>query len=194
LSVESKSKSEIGIDANLIKVLSHPARWYALDILNQRMASPKELAREIGIEVGLMSYHVKELKKYDFVELVKTAPRRGAVEHFYKATKRAIFSDTEWATIPENLRSTIVGNELKKTGDLLEAALKSGNFEARGNRHHSLCESTLDAQGWDESMALLEETLARLLEIQAESAERRIGSDEPGVPMAISIVGFEKAS
>ncbi len=186
-------KSDIRIDTNLIKVLSHPARWYALDILNQRMASPKELAREIGIEVGLMSYHVKELKKYDFVELVDTAPRRGAVEHFYKATKRAIFSDAEWATIPENVRATIVGNELKKTGDLLSDSLKAGSFEARGNRHHSLCEAILDERGWDETMTLLEGTLERLLEIQAESAERRIGSDEPGVPAAISIIGFEKA-
>jgi DNA-binding transcriptional ArsR family regulator len=187
-------KDDTGIDLDLMKAMAHPIRVHAIHILNQRMASPKDIAREIGKPVGLTSYHVKALLSFGFVELVDTRQRRGATEHLYRATKRAYFSDEEWARVPLQMQSSIVAMELVKTGELLSAALERGSFEARANRHHSLYESTLDEQGWDESMTLLNETLARLLEIQAESAERRIGSDEPGVPMAVSIVGFEKAS
>jgi hypothetical protein len=187
------AKSDTGIDLDLVKVLAHPGRWHALDILNQRVASPKELAFEIGMEVGLMSYHVNQLKKKGFVELVDTAPRRGATEHFYKATKRAFFTDSEWAKVPEIIRTTIVGNQFTKTIELLAGALESGSFEARGDRHHTLCESIVDEQGWVDTMDLLAQTLERMIEIQGESAERRIGADAPGIPMAVSVIGFEKA-
>ena len=186
-------KSDTGIDIDIVKALAHPARFHALDILNKRVASPKELAAEVGIEVGLMSYHVKELRKKGFVELVDTAQRRGAVEHYYRATKRAMFSDAEWPKVPANMRGSIVGDQIERTGGLLGAALDSGSFEKRPNRHHSLCESTVDEQGWDDSMAVLEEAMKRLIEIEAESAERRLGSEEPGIPLAVSMIGFEKA-
>jgi DNA-binding transcriptional ArsR family regulator len=186
-------KNDTGIDIDIVKALAHPARFHALDILNKRVASPKELAAEVGIAVGLMSYHVKELRKKGFVELVDTAQRRGAVEHYYKASKRAMFSDAEWPKVPANMRGSIVGEQIERTGTLLGAALDCGSFEERPNRHHSLCESLVDQQGWDDSMGVLEDALKRLIEIETESNERRLVSDEEGIPLAVSMVGFEKA-
>jgi DNA-binding transcriptional ArsR family regulator len=186
-------KNDTGIDQTLIKALAHPYRVHALHILNQRVASPTEIAQEVGAEVGLMAYHVRVLEKHGFIELVDTAQVRGATEHFYKATKRAIFSDDEWARIPASLRGSIVGMELVATGELLTDSIRSGSFERRPNRHHSLYELVVDQEGWDQSMELLGETMARINEIQATSAERRLDSDAPGIPMAISIIGFEKA-
>jgi predicted ArsR family transcriptional regulator len=181
------------INQDALKALAHPSRAHALHILNQRTASPKELANEVGTSVGKMAYHVRELHKTGYIELVKTVPRRGATEHFYRGIKRAAFSDEEWALVPEQVRAGIVGQQLKATGDLLSAALDSGTFERRGNRHHSLQEGLVDEQGWEESMAVLAEAMERLAEIQATSAERRLGSEEPGVPIAISMIGFETA-
>jgi DNA-binding transcriptional ArsR family regulator len=186
-------KTDTGIDMDIVKALAHPARFHALDILNKRVASPKELAAEVGIEVGLMSYHVKQLRDKGFVELVDTVPRRGAVEHFYRASKRAMFSDAEWPRVPANIRGSIVGEQIERTGALLGAALDSGSFEARPTRHHSLCESLIDEQGWKDSMEALKTALERLIEIEGESAERRLASEEPGIPMAVLLAGFEKA-
>lgn len=45
--------------------------------------SPNLLSSKMDEPLGNVSYHVKTLLKYDCVELVKTEPRRGAVEHFY---------------------------------------------------------------------------------------------------------------
>lgn len=181
------------IAPDILKVLAHPARAHALHILNQRTASPKELAHEIGTSVGKMAYHVRELHKIGYIELVKTVPRRGATEHFYRAIKRPIFSDEEWAQFPEQARVGIVHEQLKVAGELLSEALSSGSFERRENRHNTLFETTVDEQGWEEAMEVLKETMEKIDEIQAVSTERRLGSDEPGIPMAVALIGFEMA-
>lgn len=189
------TKPKAGVRPELLKALGHPHRFHAMHILNQRVASPSELAREVGEEaVSNMAYHVKVLAEADLIELVDTRQRRGATEHFYRATGRAYFSDEEWVRIPPTIKQEIVGMQLQETGRLLSAALESGSFERRPNRHHSLYESTVDEEGWDEAMAVLTETMEKLTEIQARSAERGLEADLPRIPMIISILGFEKAS
>lgn len=73
----------------VVNALNHPLRRELL----RRMAkygsdgvSPKKLADEFGgdISLQLIAYHVRLLAEPGIVKLVKTAPRRGAVEHFYK--------------------------------------------------------------------------------------------------------------
>jgi DNA-binding transcriptional ArsR family regulator len=80
-----KSK-EAPVDQRLIKALGHPVRMRVLDILNDRVASPSELAKELGEPLGNVAYHVKILEEAEAIELVRTAPVRGALEHFYRAT------------------------------------------------------------------------------------------------------------
>jgi predicted ArsR family transcriptional regulator len=186
-------KHDTEINQDILKALAHPSRAHALHILNQRVASPKELAGEVGTSVGKMAYHVRELHKAGYIELVSTAPRRGATEHFYRAVKRAVFSDEEWAQVPEPARAGIVEKQLKATGQMLSAALETGTFEHRPNRHHSLYEAVVDEEGWNEAMAVLEDAMKKLDEIRATSAERRLGTEGPGIPMAVSLIGFETA-
>ena len=182
------------LNMNLIKALAHPFRVHALHILNQRAASPAQLAVEIGTTTGKMAYHVRELEKFGCVELVGTAPSRGATEHFYRALEQAAFSDAEWAQIPLSIRRDIAAMELRATGKLLSDSLASGAFEGRVNRHQSLFEEQVDEQAWDESMRLLSETTEGLVEIFSASRERRAGGEEPGISMAVSLIGFQAAS
>jgi predicted ArsR family transcriptional regulator len=178
------------LNRDLVMVLAHPVRVQALHILGRRgIATPKQIADEIGLTTGNVAYHVRELEKVAWVELVKTEPRRGATAHFYRATKKAIFTDEEWVTVPPQLRATIVGMELRETGKLLSRSLGSGVFEERANRHHSMYEGVVDQEGWDESMTILAKTMEQLLEAAAKSQER---NSEERIPMVISIIGFEK--
>ncbi len=54
---ENKSK----LDQRLIKALAHPLRVEILAILNERVASPNELAKGLGEGLSQVSYHVKVL-------------------------------------------------------------------------------------------------------------------------------------
>lgn len=73
------------IDPRLAKALSNDVRARALDLLAAGPRSPKSIAAELGLDVRGLAYHVRVLRKLDCIELVETRPRRGAVEHVYRA-------------------------------------------------------------------------------------------------------------
>src|SRR3954469_17225001 len=67
--------------ARIAKALAHPLRARILQRLGERVASPGELAVELGASLGVVSYHVRMLRDYDCVELVRAEPRRGALQY-----------------------------------------------------------------------------------------------------------------
>src|SRR3954452_8694347 len=77
-------------EARIAKALAHPLRARILQRLGERVASPGDLAVELEAPLGVVSYHVRMLRDYDCVELVRTEPRRGALQHFYRATARPV--------------------------------------------------------------------------------------------------------
>ena len=72
-----------------VKVVSHPLRLRMLAVLRERVASPSDLAGELDEPIGNVSYHMRTLADFGAVELVRTEPRRGAVEHYYQAVTDA---------------------------------------------------------------------------------------------------------
>jgi DNA-binding transcriptional ArsR family regulator len=76
------------IDQRLVRALAHPLRVRILEILSERVASPNVLSKELGVDLGDVAYHTRTLDRCGCLELVDTAKRRGATEHFYKAAPR----------------------------------------------------------------------------------------------------------
>ena len=99
-----KTKSANDVEQVVAKAFAHPLRVQILIILNERVASPNLLAQELDQSLNLVAYHVRVLEKYDCIELVDTKQRRGATEHFYRATRRQFLSDSEWSRMPDILR------------------------------------------------------------------------------------------
>jgi hypothetical protein len=164
-----------------------------LTSLHKGVSSPNQLSQELDEPLGNVSYHVKTLLEYDCVELVKTEPRRGAVEHFYRATERTFFSDSDWEKIPSSARRGITGSLLEAVGQEATAALAGGTIDARTDSHVSRTPLTLDAQAWSDVTALLATTLEKALEIQEEAASR-LGKDEAdAISTNLAILHFEKA-
>jgi DNA-binding transcriptional ArsR family regulator len=189
---EAERNSRHGIlDARVVKALGHPVRVQALTILNERIASPNEISKELDQSVGHVSYHIKVLKECECIELVDTAPRRGAMEHYYRATSRAFLDVSDWAAVPESVRPGLSGSLLQTVFEDASAALSTGTFDNREDRHLSWTPMIVDEEGWDEVTKGLEEMLERIFEIQAASAERLTKADEPGIPISVSIIGYE---
>lgn len=178
------------VDQRLVKALGHPVRANALAILNERVASPNEIAKELGEHVGHVSYHVKVLKDCDCIELVSTAPRRGAVEHYYRATARAFLSDEEWQRLPASIKPSLSVTLLKDVIRDVSDSLEAGIFDER-SRHLSWTPMVVDEEGWKELNSGLEEMLDRVLQIQACSAERLADSGDDGIPVSVAMMGFE---
>ena len=57
-------------DAKLAKAYAHPLRIQILGLLDNRIASPREIAAELGTPLSNTSYHVRQLVSLGFVELV----------------------------------------------------------------------------------------------------------------------------
>jgi predicted ArsR family transcriptional regulator len=185
-----KTKKKDGVEQIVAKAFAHPLRVQILIILNERVASPNLLAQELDQSLNLVAYHVRVLEKYDCIELVDTKQRRGATEHFYRATRRPFLSDTEWARMPESLRPGLSGAMLKSVFDDIEEAVKAGTLDEKEDRHLSRTPMVVDKKGWEEVSTLLMDTLNRILEIQGEAGERLANSGEDGMLSKVEIMHF----
>jgi DNA-binding transcriptional ArsR family regulator len=190
---QSRTSPE-GITQQLAKALAHPLRVRILSSLHKGISSPNQLAQELGEPLGNVSYHVKTLLEYDCVELVKTEPRRGAVEHFYRATDRAFLSDSDWAKIPASARKGISGSILESIGQSATEAMAEGTLDARSDSHLSDTPLQLDKQGWKELNKVLSETIDKASAIQKEAGKRMGKDKDKALQTKLAIMHFEVPS
>src|SRR3954467_12440772 len=101
------------LDEALLRAISHPLRHRLLGMLDGRTASPNMLARELGLPLGRVSYHIRLLNDLGAIELVRTEPRRGALEHFYRAVTTAGSSKPDGKNLPRPPRRGILGQNLQ---------------------------------------------------------------------------------
>lgn len=88
--------ADIGIAA------MNPLRRRILEYLGEHgMASPNEMSKALKEGLSQISYHVKELYKPtntrnpSLIEMVKTEPRRGAVEHYYRRREEPVYEKAD---------------------------------------------------------------------------------------------------
>ncbi|MGN6663080.1 MAG: ArsR/SmtB family transcription factor [Solirubrobacterales bacterium] len=168
---KTKNKQE-GVEQIVAKAFAHPLRVQILIILNEKVASPNMLSQQLDQSLNLVAYHVRVLEKYDCIELVDTKQRRGATEHFYRATRRQFLTDSEWSRLPKSLRPGLSAATLKAAFDDVEQAIDRETFDELEDRHLTRTPMVVDKKGWEDTGSLLLETLDRLLEIQTEASER----------------------
>lgn len=74
--------------ANALQGFGHQIRIRAL-VLIEGERSPGDVAIALGESLGVVSYHVRMLRDYGLIELTRTEPRRGALQHYYQRTEYA---------------------------------------------------------------------------------------------------------
>ncbi|HSS34284.1 MAG TPA: helix-turn-helix domain-containing protein [Solirubrobacterales bacterium] len=189
---QPSSELYAGFNSRLAKAVGHPLRARALAILNERVASPKELHLELDEPLGNVSYHVGVLEELGCVELVKAEQRRGAMEHFFRGVTRSFLNAENWASLSDDAKNGVSVAGLQMINDASKAALENETFDSRDDRHLSCTPLNLDDQGWEDAMTLLSGALDQVLEIQGESASRLAKAKDPKTIRAtISLLGFE---
>lgn len=190
---KTKNKQE-GVEQVVAKAFAHPLRVQILIILNEKVASPNMLANQLDQSLNLVAYHVRVLEKYDCIELVDTKQRRGATEHFYRATRRQFLSDDQWSRMPASLRPGMAGAVLKTVFEDIESASKAGTLDEVDDMHISRTPLVLDTEGWTDVSDTLKGALDRILKIQAEASARLAKSDEAGVLAKVNLMHFKSPS
>jgi DNA-binding transcriptional ArsR family regulator len=181
-------------DPRYVKALSHPLRVRILAILEERTASPVQLADLLDASLGVVSYHVRTLERLGLIKLVRTSPVRGAVEHHYRARERPPVSDESWGNAAPVAKQAFLSSYLQQVGAYTNAAVAAGGFD-RADAHISRTVAKLDAKGWAQISKACERLLAKIAAIEADSA-KRIATDphaEGNVDAGLVIMLFEAA-
>lgn len=190
---KTKNKKD-GVEQIVAKAFAHPLRVQILIILNEKIASPNMLAQQLDESLNLVAYHVRVLEKYDCIELVDTKQRRGATEHFYRATRRQLLTDDQWAQMPASLRPGMATAVLKSIFEDIEAASKAGTLEDVDDLHITRLPMVLDKTGWDEVSTLLKSTYDQLMEIQSAASGRVAESKDDGLLAKVHLLHFKSPS
>jgi DNA-binding transcriptional ArsR family regulator len=143
--------------------VAHPVRAGILDVLSRRVTTPSEVAEELGVSVGVVSYHVRQLKGRGLIRLVRTEPRRGAVKHFYAGGRllrngRLSISYNEWQNVPEAIRRGIAAAVVRELKARVNATAR-----ARAGRPRST--EQLLGPGWE----TISSDLATLLQLYSDA-------------------------
>jgi DNA-binding transcriptional ArsR family regulator len=177
-------------DPLLIKALAHPMRPRILGLLDERVASPRELSDELGAPLQNVSYHVGELTKLGLIKLVRTTPRRGAIEHHYTAVAAPYVSKEAWGELPPIVRRRMTAAGLAEMFKQINEAAAGGGFVA-DDTHLSRTRLVLDAQGRKALAKELEATMRRVHRIH-EQARQRLGTNrEAEQRMSLVILPFD---
>jgi DNA-binding transcriptional ArsR family regulator len=178
-------------DPRLVKAFAHPLRIRILGIFENQTASPSEIAEQLGVPLGNVSYHVRILADYGLIKLVRRTPRRGAIEHHYEAVGRLRITDGAWNQAPEIVKEALLRSTLGQVSDFVNAAAVAGGFD-REDSHLSRSPLVLDEKGFK---ALAKECLKlydRARQIEQESAKRLKQSNHEGeVKSGMVIMLFE---
>jgi DNA-binding transcriptional ArsR family regulator len=180
-------------DRRYVKALSHPLRVRILGILEEQPASPVELSQVLDATLGTISYHVRQLNELGLLELVRETPRRGAIEHHYRAKPRPKSGGNAWESVSVVAKQAVVGAELAQTTEVASRSASVGGFDSDYARLERI-RMRLD----DKGIAQLAKSVAKLVEdarkIEEAAAKRLNGkagsvSDTALVAMLFDVTG-----
>jgi len=181
-------------DARLVKAYAHPLRIQILSLLDNRVASPKQIAAELGTPLANTAYHVRQLAGLDLVELVRRTTRGGAIEHHYTARVRPTIPDEVWATLPDIVKRAYSSGTLQQAITQLVAAADGNGFLAPDS-HFTRTPGRVDERGWRAISRELAKTLGRVERIMEES-EARLAADpeQEAIRVGVVMALFEQAA
>jgi hypothetical protein len=179
------------VDRRLARAIGHPIRVEILVEVDRAPMSPNEFARRTGHPLATVAYHFRELQKCGCLEVIEEVPRRGATEHFYQVTARALFSAESFAKLPAPARGGISAATIACFMRRAQEALEAHTFDSHESRHLTWRPLTLDEEGFARVMAMLDELYAALGVEQLAAAERLAESGEPPVYTTVGLAGFE---
>lgn len=162
-------------DSRIAKAYAHPLRIHILGLLDDRIASPSEIASELNAPLTHVSYHVRQLAGLGLIKLVRTTPRRGAVEHHYTAQIRPKITDEAWGQVPDVVKKNMVAGWVQQMGAHVADAVANDGFD-RHNAHMSRIPIELDEKGWNAVAKELSKTFDRIYKI-ADETKARIEKD-----------------
>jgi DNA-binding transcriptional ArsR family regulator len=177
-------------DPRYVKAMSHPLRVRILALLDERRASPNQLAGRLGAPLGMVAYHVRTLERLGLVELVKETRVRGAIEHHYRSRKRPAAITGGWEQARPVAKQAAIGFDLEVISQYARASAAAGGFD-RGDARLRRTLVTLDQEGFEALSAKCDELLEAATRIEQQAADRIAQDKHEAVEAGLGLLLFE---
>ena len=184
------------IELAISYAVNHPTRLDCLAILIIRVASAKEIGKELGKSTPEVSHHIEELYKDGVIEFIRSetgGSRRGGTENFYRATALPAVTENDWLKMPHDCRRQMAGRVLQAVIGLSLASMRCQTMEEDDNLFIGWQAIPVDDQGVDELTELQVETARRGAEIKAKNAKRLAKAGMPGRVRVAANMAFWQA-
>jgi DNA-binding transcriptional ArsR family regulator len=158
-------------DARAGTALTHPLRLAILWELEYGPASPAELARRLEARVASVSYHARRLHELGLVDADEPEHVQGNVRHTYRLAARPRITPQAWAGMSVRARREFSTALMHRVQRAATAAVREGGFD-RPDALLARTSMALDARGFEEASAILEEAIHRLTDVERRAAER----------------------
>lgn len=182
------------LDRRLISSIKEEIRLDLLRILNERSATPRELAEALQDDPDVVADHVVKLWGDGCIEAVTEAePRRALVDRRYRVSQFFFVGDREASDLSTADREEMSAVTLQAILSEAVEAVRAGSLDSRTDRHLSWMPMRLDEEGWREVMAMLTRTLNEAEAIREACAVRLACSGQAGTEAIVSMLGFERS-
>ncbi len=175
-----------------LRALRHPVRSRAWSVLQYRSASAGEIAKVLDEPVRTVAYHLRELEKEGVVTVQEERQRpRGPAERIYRKSLALVFTEDDWRRL-DPLERDRISRAISQIilGDLVQA-LDSGSIDARVDRHLAWVDVNVDAEGWDELVALGNRFYEDVVAVRERCVEREAESDADGFVASVALGVYE---
>jgi hypothetical protein len=192
--IGAKEPTAFGISPKTARAVADPWRLRILTEVGAEPMSPSQFVEEFGGELTHVARCFRQLAKWDYIEVVekRQGRRRGAaVEHVYRATRRAYFDTATWEDVSRVRRASASRSTLSAYQRRIRAALEAGTFDQEADRHLSWDAIALDRTAWGELGVRLDKILGSLLEHEAALAtEQPSDSSKDRIPTTVGLAAF----
>lgn len=164
----------------MARALADPWRVRVLAELSVRPLSPSQFVEKAGGDLPHVARCFRQLASWGYIEILEERPgrRRGAaIEHIYRAVRRAYFNPAVWKEVPRSNREAASRAAISSYFARIEEAIQAGTFDEEIDRHLSWTAVALDRPAWLSLVEQLDHILAWLSELEVESSRRLRGRD-----------------
>ncbi len=168
-------------------------RVEALSMLAEGKISVAEVARAIGVDVKVLSDHIRYLYDYGRIEKAGIEKVRNTNKHFYRAVTVPYISPEDYRALSPRERRDVTS--LIAQGSIVEtlSSFRSGKLEHDDEVRIIWDCLNLDPKGEQERAECLTKACEHLVAINDRNAERLEKSGEQGTPMVVSLAGFQRS-
>lgn len=179
----------------MAKVFGNAVNLKIVAELNQRAMSPSQFVEEAeGTAISDVYRRFQALARSGWLVKVGESTggrRRGATEHFYRATTPALCDTRDWSRVSAGRRGGSSWRTFEQLAEQVREAIEAGTFDSRTDRHHTWTPLTVDETGWRQVIASMDALFRDLFREEAAAKVRLAESGERPVYGTVHLVAFE---